>query len=47
VDDEGDDLDEAGRMARDEAIRKGWESAKRGLGRPAEEVLEDLRRERG
>ena len=44
VDDEGDDLDEEQRRARDEAIARAWESAKAGHGTPAEEVIAKLRR---
>ena len=44
VDDEGDDLDAAERAQRDEALVKAWRQAQSGLGRPAEDVLNDLRR---
>jgi hypothetical protein len=44
VDDEGDDLDAAERALRDEALVKAWRQAQSGLGRPAEDVLNDLRR---
>lgn len=44
LDDEGDDLSPQDLMVRDEAILSGWESAKLGRGRPAEDVLRDLRK---
>jgi hypothetical protein len=44
LDDEGEDLDEQERAARDDAIRKGWESAKAGRGRAATDILDELRR---
>jgi hypothetical protein len=44
IDDEGEDLDATDRAAREEAIRRGWESAKAGRGRSASDVLDDLRR---
>jgi len=44
LDDEGDDLDEAERAARDDAIERAWQQAQAGKGRPANEVLKDLRR---
>ncbi len=44
LDDEGDDLDEADRAARDEAIGQAWQQAQAGMGRPASEVIKDLRR---
>ena len=44
LDDEGDDLDETERAARDDAIERAWQDAQAGLGRPASEVLKDLRR---
>lgn len=43
-DDEGDDLDAAERAARDSALLRAWEQAQRGEGRPAQSVLNDLRR---
>jgi hypothetical protein len=45
VDDEGDDLDEAQRQARDTALLAAWKQAQAGQGRPAKAVLDDLRRE--
>lgn len=44
LDDEGDDLDAADRAARDDAIERAWQQAQAGKGRPASEVLKDLRR---
>ena len=44
VDDEGDDLDATERALRDEVLVKAWRQAQSGLGRPAEDVLNDLRR---
>jgi len=44
LDDEGDDLDETERTARDDAIERAWQDAQAGLGRPASDVLKDLRR---
>ena len=44
VDDEGDDLDAAERALRDEALVKAWQQAQAGDGRPAQDVLNDLRR---
>lgn len=43
-DDEGDDLDEAERAARDATLLKAWKQAQNGEGRPAQAVLDDLRR---
>lgn len=43
LDDEGDDLDAAERAARDEALLRAWEQAQQGQGRPAQDVLRDLR----
>ena len=43
-DDEGDDLDEAERQARDAALLRAWQQAQNGEGRPAQAVLDDLRR---
>jgi hypothetical protein len=44
LDDEGDDLDTTERAARDAAILRSWQQAQAGLGRPAADVLKDLRR---
>ena len=44
VDDEGDDLDDADRALRDEALVKAWQQAQAGKGRPAQDVVRDLRR---
>ena len=44
LDDEGDDLDEAERAARDAALLRAWKQAQNGEGRPAQAVLDDLRR---
>ena len=44
VDDQGDDLDEAERTARDEAITRAWRSVLEGRGRSAEEILQRLAR---
>ena len=44
--DPGDDLDEAERAALHAALSKGWESAKAGEGRPAEELIQKLRSRR-
>jgi hypothetical protein len=41
--DPGDDLDETERAALHEALSRGWESAKAGEGRPAEELIQKLR----
>jgi hypothetical protein len=46
IDDADDDLDEAERQARDAAILKSWAQAKAGQLRPAEEVIDELRRRR-
>lgn len=43
-DDEGDDLDDDERRARDAAILAGWKQAQSGSGRPAKDVLDDLQR---
>jgi hypothetical protein len=43
VDDEGDSLDESERVALDAAISHAWASVKAGHGRPAGELLRDLR----
>lgn len=45
VDDEGDDLDAAERALRDEALAKAWLQAQAGKGRPAGDVVRDLRRQ--
>lgn len=42
LDDEGDDLDEVERAARDEAIERAWQQAQAGLGRTASQVIDDL-----
>ena len=44
LDDEGVDLDEVERAARDESIERAWQQAQAGLGRPAKQVIDDLRR---
>ena len=44
LDDEGDDLDATERAARDAALLRAWQQAQAGLGRPATDVLKDLRR---
>ena len=44
IDDEGDDLDDSERAQRDQALLKAWEQGHGGQGRPAHEVLRDLRR---
>lgn len=41
--DPGDDLDETERTALHEALSRGWEGAKAGEGRPAEELIQKLR----
>lgn len=41
--DPGDDLDETERAALHDALSRGWESAKAGEGRPAEELIQKLR----
>jgi hypothetical protein len=41
--DPGDDLDESERAALHAALSQGWESAKAGKGRPADELLQKLR----
>ena len=43
-DDEGDDLDEAEREARDAALLRAWKQAQNSEGRPGQAVLDDLRR---
>lgn len=44
VDDEGDDLDTAERELRDAALLKAWQQVHAGQGRPAQDVIRDLRR---
>lgn len=44
LDDEGDDLDATERKARDAALLTAWQQAQAGLGRPATDVIKDLRR---
>lgn len=44
VDDEGDDRDTAERQARDAALLVAWQQAQRGEGRPAQSVIDVLRR---
>jgi hypothetical protein len=44
IDDEGDDLDAIERGLRDEALRRAWQQATSNQGRPAHEVVLDLRR---
>lgn len=44
VDDEGDELDEQDRAALNAAISRAWGSVKAGLGRPAAELIEALRK---
>ena len=43
VDDEGDQLDDFERNARDEAIARAWASARAGKGKTAAEVIAKLR----
>jgi hypothetical protein len=43
-DDEGDDLEDAERKARDAAILAAWKQAQNGQGRPAQAVLDELGR---
>jgi hypothetical protein len=43
IDDEGDDLGAAERTLRDEALGKAWQQAQAGQGRPADDVVRDLR----
>lgn len=43
VDDEGDSLDAADRAALDKVISAAWRSVSEGLGRPATDVVADLR----
>ena len=44
VDDEGDDLNEAERAALHAAISRAWASVQAGHGRPASDVIADLRK---
>ena len=44
VDDEGDDLDDAQRVALNASISRAWTSAKAGQGRAASEVIESVRK---
>lgn len=44
LDDEGDDLDATERCALHDAISRAWASAKSGRVRPAEVVIDELRR---
>ena len=44
LDDEGDDLDATERSARDAALLRAWQQAQDGKGRPAADVIKDLRR---
>lgn len=44
LDDEVDDLHAAERAVRDEALLRAWQQAQQGQGRPAQDVLRDLRR---
>lgn len=44
LDDEGDDLDTTERAALDAALLTAWQQAQAGLGRPATDVIKDLRR---
>ena len=44
LDDEGDDLDITERAARDVALLRAWQHTQAGLGRPAADLLKDLRR---
>ncbi|MBC7978727.1 MAG: hypothetical protein H7138_27390 [Myxococcales bacterium] len=44
VDDEGDDLDDAERTARDAYLAAAWESAQAGKLRPANELIAELRK---
>ena len=46
VDDEGDDLDDEERVALHEHLAAAWDSASRGNVRPADEILNELRRRR-
>ena len=46
VDDEGDDLEDADRAVLHAAMATAWSEAQAGRGRPAEEVLADLRARR-
>jgi hypothetical protein len=44
VDDEGDDLDAEESGLRNEALQRAWQQATSNQGRPAHEVIRDLRR---
>ena len=44
MDDEGDDLEDAERRARDAAVAVAWQQAQNDEGRPAGAVLDDLGR---
>ena len=44
ADDEGDDLDQAERAARDQIISRSLSSLEAGRGRPMRELVEELRR---
>ena len=44
IDDEGDDLDDDDRAARDAALLRAWKEAKSGQGQPASKVIDRLRR---
>jgi len=43
LEDDGDDLDDADREQRDAALERAWRDAAAGCGRPAHEVLAELR----
>ena len=44
LDDEGDDMDAGERRALDDAISSAWTAAKAGRVRPAQEIIDALRR---
>jgi hypothetical protein len=46
VDDEGDDLTDEERRARDAQIARGWRSVREGRGRDGQDVIDSLRRDR-
>jgi hypothetical protein len=46
VDDEGDDLADEERRAREAQIARGWESVREGRGRDGQDVIDSLRRDR-
>lgn len=46
IDDEGDNLTDEERSALHAALERGMEEAKAGKGRPASDVIKDLRRQR-